>query len=165
MKKIRSNFFLMAIVAIFASSIVSCSKDSNNNGGGGENADFTGTYYGSYSIATVLEVEDTLVVTNSGENKLSVYSSQLDTAFTATQNGNKATFQGFSASSFTTGSLTLTGIDVQGGNGTLTDGTKLNVNLNGVSVEGYSGNVPAALAGLFPLHGIDIKTKKTFIKQ
>lgn len=163
MKKTQSKILVFAFLAMgtFAS-ITSCGKDEATVD---TKADFTGTYYGSYSILNLLEVEDTLTITNSGENAISIFSVKLDTSFTAKVNGSTATFDGFKASTFTAGEITLTDIDVTSGKGVLKSNTDLTVNLDGVNVQGASGKVPALLANLFPFKNVKITTKKTFKKQ
>ncbi|HUH75001.1 MAG TPA: hypothetical protein VLZ75_11435 [Chitinophagales bacterium] len=163
MKKIKTNILAFAFLAMGTFvGVTSCSKDKEDDG---DKSDFVGTYHGSYSIIGLLEVEDTLMITKLDENRISIASTKLDTSFTATVNGNTATFDGFKASSFSAGEISLTGIDVKSGKGTLKNNTDLTVNLEGVNVEGASGEVPEILEKLFPIRNQKITTKKTFKKQ
>ena len=164
MKTIKSKLFAFAFVALgLTAGVTSCSKDKTEE----ENADFSGTYYGSYDILNLLEVPDTIEIKNTGENKISVFSIKLDTSFTATVTGNKATFDGFQAETFKTGDIILTGIDVKAGDGTLKNDTDLTIKLRGVSVNAIEGGDQdiELLKKLFPLKGVEITTKKTFKKN
>lgn len=162
MKKFKSNFLAFAFLAMGTFvGVTSCSKDSEC----GDNADFSGTYYGSYSILGLLEVEDTLTISKLDESRISILSTKLDTSFTANVCGSTATFDGFSAPTFSAGEITLTGIDVKSGSGVLTNNTDLKVNLDGVNVQGASGEIPPALSKVFPIKNQKISTKKTFKKQ
>lgn len=153
MKTFKSKLFAFAFVALgLTAGVTSCSKDKEE-----ENADFSGTYYGSYEIMTVLEIEDTIVIKNTGDDQIEVFSVKLDTSFTATVTGNKAVFNSFQADVFKTGDITLTGIEVKTGTGTLSNDTDLNITLRGVSVDAAEGDVPEFLK--FPMK-VDIYTKK-----
>ena len=162
MKKFKSNFLAFAFLAMGTFvGVTSCSKDSEC----GDNADFSGTYYGSYSILGLLEVEDILTISKLDESRISILSTKLDTSFTANVCGSTATFDGFSAPTFSAGVITLTGIDVKAGKGVLKNNTDLTVTLDGVNVEAAAGKVPDILKNLFPFKNVKITTKKTFKKQ
>jgi hypothetical protein len=163
MKKFKSNFLAFAFLAMGTiAGVTSCGKDPVEEGG---KADFAGTYYGTYSILNLLDVEDTLTITNTGENAISIFSLKLDTSFTAQVNGSTAAFDGFKASTFTAGEIVLTGIDVKSGKGELKNNTDLTVTLDGVNVQSATGEVPPIIANLFPFKNVKVTTKKTFKKQ
>lgn len=164
MKTIKTRFFAIAFLALgLTVGVTSCGDDGPEPD---TTADFAGEYRGAYSILGLLEVEDTLYVENLEDNKISIFSVKLDTSFTATVSGNKATFDGFEASSFSAGSVTMTGIKVTSGTGTLSNNTDLNVRLTGVDVQNAEGEtVPDVLKNLFPLKNQQITTGKTFKKQ
>src|SRR5690554_449174 len=145
MKTFKSKLFAFAFVALgLTAGITSCSKDKTDD----ENADFAGIYHGSYDILGLIEVPDTIEIKNTGENKISVFSLKLDTSFTATVTGNKATFDGFQAETFKAGNITLTGIEVKTGTGTLSNDTDLRITLRGVSVDAAEGEVDEILKKL-----------------
>lgn len=163
MKKIQSNIFAFAFLAMgtFAG-LTSCDKEPTD----GATADFEGTYYGSYSILGLLEVADTLIITNIDESNISIFSYKLDTSFTASISGSTANFNGFSAEKFTAGSVTMTGIKVGSGTGTLKNNTDLTVILKEVDVNDAEGeSVPDFLKAKFPLTNQKITTEQTFKKQ
>lgn len=163
MKKFKSNFLAFAFLAMGTFvGVTSCGKDPVKEEA---KADFAGTYHGEYSILGLLNVPDTLTVTNTGDNKISIFSIKLDTSFTATVNGGTATFDGFKASTFSAGEISLTGIDVKSGKGVLKNNTDLTVTLDGVNVEAAAGEVPEILAKLFPIKNQKITTAKVFKKQ
>lgn len=112
----------------------------------------------------LIDIDDTLDIKNTDENQIKVFSVKLDTSFTATVSGNKAIFDGFQAETFQSGNLILNDIDVKGGDGTLTNGTDLNVRLRSVSVGSLAGNVPDQLKDV-EIKNINITTKRTFKKQ
>lgn len=162
MKTMKTRFFALAFLALgITAGVTSCDKGTETE----DTADFAGTYYGEYSILGLLNVPDTLEVTNTGDNTIEIFSVKLDTSFTATVNGTVATFNGFTAPTFSAGAITLTGIDVKSGKGTLKNNTDLNVVLEGVNVESAAGDIPPALAGVFPIKNQRITTAKTFKKQ
>ncbi len=162
MKTMKTKFFALAFLALgITAGITSCGKDEPDD----EKVDFAGTYHGEYSILGLLNVPDTLTVTNTGDNTISIFSVKLDTSFTATVSGSTATFNGFTAPTFSTESITLTGIDVKSGKGTLKNNTDLTVVLEGVNVENAAGDVPEPLKKVFPIKNQRITTAKTFKKQ
>lgn len=127
--------------------------------------DFAGTYHGEYSFLGLLMLPDTLIITNTGTNKISVFSAKLNTRFTGTVSGTVATLDGFTASSLNAGAIIFTGVEIKSGKLTLKNNTDLTVVLEGVNINGAAGEIPPALASVFPIKNQRITTAKTFKKQ
>src|SRR5690554_2207951 len=139
MKTFKSKLFAFAFVALgLTAGVTSCSKDKEE-----ENADFSGTYYGSYKIVVdQVEVYDTITITNKESNNISIYSAQLNQSFNATVNGNKATFEGFQADELKINQFVFNGIEIKSGNGILNNDKELGLTLSGVSVQSAEGDDP-----------------------